>query len=296
MRSKIAVFACLFACCPALRASEPFAQESGILAVTREDQTNALKTRQLKKEVSLSEAIAVLTSFDKVTRDQYLTYAHQPTGARGTVTLKDGNTYTWEIEPGYAATVTDAKGGTTYLLHPRLTAKPAEAANGKGAELRAEHRYHAYWLVSEKSGDNEYRLLLLTRLPVAELAQWMKLMEGPAEQLRAKGTPPAPVLEPVALTIRTYKTDSIWNDDLKPLKPLGRFRDLDEKNRTVEADGARYRYEECSTADVVRLLKAPEGKEPLHRIYPPLSGMEQTARALRLLLEDQLKDDEPKKK
>ena len=42
--------------------------------------------------------------------------------------------------------------------------------------------------------------------------------------------------------------------------------------------------------DVVRLLRAPEGKERIHRLFPPLAGMEQTARALRLLLEEQMKD------
>jgi hypothetical protein len=47
---------------------------------------------------------------------------------------------------------------------------------------------------------------------------------------------------------------------------------------------------------VVRLLKAPEGTERISRLYPPLGGMEQTAHALRLLLEEQMKDDESKKK
>ena len=71
---------------------------------------------------------------------------------------------------------------------------------------------------------------------------------------------------------------------------------LDEKARTVEVSGVRHNYEECPLADVVRLLKAPEGTEPISRLHAPLGGMEQTARALRLLLEEQMRDDESKKK
>jgi hypothetical protein len=295
MRSKFAaiVFASSLAYCPALLAGEPFTQESAVLAVSREDQTNALKARLLKEEVPLSQALAVLTTFKKVTQEQYLIYDHQ-VGARGTVTLKDGKTYTWAIEPGYAATVTDAGGATTYLLPPRL-AGPADAARGKKAPSGQEYRYLAYWLVAEKRGERTFDLLLLTRLPLAELAKWIPA-ESPAEQPRPQGGPPAPLLERSALILRTANKDSIWNDDLQPLKPLDRFRDLNEKDRTVEVNAVRYHYEECPLAEVVRLLKAPEGKEPLHRIYPPLGGMEQTARALRLLLAEQLKDDESKEK
>jgi hypothetical protein len=294
MKAKLAavVVASWLACCPGLRAGEPFTQESAILALTREDQTKALKTRMLKKEVTVSEVIAVLTSFNKVTREQYLTCDHQASGVRGTVTLKDGKTYTWEIEPGYAATVTDRKGEKTYLLHPNLTVKPEEAGDGKQAKTGEEHRYTAYWLTAEKDSEKSYNVLLLTRLPLAELVQWVRLEEslGP---LRTKAPP---LLEHVALTMRTYGKDSIWNEDGQPIRPLTRFRDLNDKQRTVEVDGVRYRYEECPVPEVVRLLKFPLGKEPIHRIHAPLSGMEQTARALRLLLEEQLREDESKKK
>jgi hypothetical protein len=135
MRYEIAVIvcACCLACCPGSRAGEPFTQESAILAVSREDQANALKTRLLKKEVVLSEIIAVLTNFKVVTADQYLTYDHQISGVRGTVTLKGNKTYTFEIEPGYAAQVKDARGETTYLLAPNLKVEPAAAPGGKKA-------------------------------------------------------------------------------------------------------------------------------------------------------------------
>jgi hypothetical protein len=156
-----------------------------------------------------------------------------------------------------------------------------------------QDRYVAYWL-AKPGGKDEYRMLLITRTPLAELVKLMKL-HAELENLWEKGAPGPQLLERPALTITTYKKDSIWNDGV-PLKPLTRFKDLNEKDRTVEVNGVRHNYEECPLADVVRLLKAPEGTEGISRLHPPLGGMEQTARALRLLLEEQMKDDESKKK
>ena len=50
-------------------------------------------------------------------------YDHQ-IGVPGTVTLTDGKTYKWSIEPGYAATVKSADGKETFLLPPGARAKP----------------------------------------------------------------------------------------------------------------------------------------------------------------------------
>jgi hypothetical protein len=152
--------------------------------------------------------------------------------------------------------------------------------------------YTAYWL-TKADGKSEYRTLLITRVPLPELARQMKL-HAELENVR-KDTPAPQLLDQPALMIATYKKDSIWNDGV-PLKSLTRFQDLNEKARTVEVNGVRHNYEECPLADVVRLLKAPEGTERISRLHPPLGGMEQTARALRLLLEEQMKDDESKKK
>jgi hypothetical protein len=115
-----------FAC----RAGEPFTDEASILAVSRDDQANDLKTRRLKKEFALPAAITVLTTYQKVSRDQYLTYAHR-SGATGKVTLKGGKEYSWDIEPGYAARVKGARGEIIYLLHPKLDAQPAPKGKTK---------------------------------------------------------------------------------------------------------------------------------------------------------------------
>jgi hypothetical protein len=160
---------------------------------------------------------------------------------------------------------------------------------GKAALPKAvtPDRYAAYWL-SRDGKKSEYRMLLVTRLPLSEVARWLEVWN-----LRAAGAPPpaVPILDGAALTISTYKTDSIWNVDLQPLKLVTRFTGLDEKERSVEFDGVRHHYETCALAEAVRLLNAPSGKIPIHRIHAPLAGMEQTARALKLLLEEQLRND-----
>jgi len=56
-----------------------------------------------------------------------------------------------------------------------------------------------------------------------------------------------------------------------------------------------YRYEECPVAEVLQLLERPEGTRPIHRLHAPLAGAEQTARALRLLLREQMLADAAKK-
>lgn len=100
-------------------AAEQFVDDASIVAISREDQTSALKARLLKKEFTLSEAISVLTTYKKVTRDQYIVYVHQP-GARGLVTIRDGTVFAWEIEPTYAATLKSPATGTIYLLRPDI--------------------------------------------------------------------------------------------------------------------------------------------------------------------------------
>lgn len=165
------------------------------------------------------------------------------------------------------------------------------ASQAAAAKPAPQERYAAYWL-TKPNGDTQYRMLLITRLPLAELSKVVELHASLKEVL--KDAPGTPLLDQMALTITTYKKDSIWNDGV-PLKPMARFKDLNEKEQMVEVNGVRQRYEECPLAEVIGLLKAPEGKERIHRLFPPLGGMEQTARALRLLLEEQMKEDQAKK-
>lgn len=161
---------------------------------------------------------------------------------------------------------------------------PAQPAETK--PHAQEPHYVVYWL-SKTEGKSEYRMLLLTRTPLAVLTT--ELMNG------FKGAAPPQLLEQPALTIATYKKDSIWNDGV-PLKAVTRFKDWIDKERTLEVNGVRNHYEEGTLADAVRLLKTPYGTEDISRLFSPLGGMEKTAHALRLLLEEQMKEGESKKK
>jgi hypothetical protein len=112
--------ACLLEAPPALGADEVFVQETAILAITMDDQTHALKTRAIEKEVTITEAVRVLTTYRVVTRDQYLNYDHTDRIASGAVNIKGRGTFLWAIEPGYAAVVTPPVGGKMYLMRPEL--------------------------------------------------------------------------------------------------------------------------------------------------------------------------------
>jgi hypothetical protein len=107
-----------------------FTTERQILAVAREDQTKALKRKVVKREVLISEVIAVITTYRKVKELQYMVYHHQ-IGVNGTVSLTDGKTYKWSIEPGYAATVTAPNGDKVYLLHPDAKTEPKVRGDAK---------------------------------------------------------------------------------------------------------------------------------------------------------------------
>lgn len=121
--------------CPvsACFAGELFTDEAAILAISREDQTNALKTGRLKRELTLSAAITVLTTYRSVTQERFLIFAHQP-GVSGKLILKNGKAYTWTIEPDYAATLKGPGGETIYLLHPKLDIKPAPMERGRSQQ------------------------------------------------------------------------------------------------------------------------------------------------------------------
>ena len=99
-------------------AEQTFAKPSDLSAITREDQTKALKIKAIRSEVTLADAIQVLTTYRRVSKKEYMKLAHQ-IPAKGTVTLTDGKQYKWEIEPDYAAKVINPDGAVTYLLRPQ---------------------------------------------------------------------------------------------------------------------------------------------------------------------------------
>jgi hypothetical protein len=139
---------------------------------------------------------------------------------------------------------------------------------------------------------SDYTQLLVARWSVEQIGTNGDLISDAYK--RPPGRRP-PLLDGAGILITTAGKDSIWNEDLIPLKPVWSAGGFRGKERAVTINGTAYRFEEARIEDVIRLLEHPTGKEPLHRIYPPLAGAEQTARALRLLLREQLLADAAKK-
>jgi hypothetical protein len=155
----------------------------------------------------------------------------------------------------------------------------------------AGEKYAAYWLTTSPVKDRgEYPVLLLARLPIEELAAHAA---GLNHLYGKKPEEQPPLLDAPALTITTYRKDSIWNADRAPLKAVRSVENFRPKSREVTVNGVAYTYEDCPLTDVVRLLERPEGTKSLHRLHAPLSGAKQTARALLLVLKDDLEGPKP---
>ena len=164
--------------------------------------------------------------------------------------------------------------------------KPAEPAKAKSPApgLAGDNPYRAYWLKYPPKEGNQtgYGLLLITRWPIEKLSGFKK---GPGFGDKGPGRP-GPVLDEMAFTFIHHAKDSLW---LEPFHLIKEFGKVDAKS--VTADGVTYEYEPCALADVVRLLDQPLGKGMLHRPHHPLDGAWQTAKAFRMLLLDQIKNE-----
>lgn len=150
--------------------------------------------------------------------------------------------------------------------------KPQEATKEPIEPVRRDAPFHAYWIAgTSKEREAGYERLLITHGPLESLAgheQWS----------------PFP-LDNMAMTFRTYRRDSFWDQPFRIVKKIGV---VDRVARTVMIDGEISNYDPCELEDVVGLLERPQGTKPLHRIVAPLQFAEQTARAFRLLLKEQL--------
>ena len=110
---------------------------------------------------------------------------------------------------------------------------------------------HAYYLFLEGGGtgcEECYVPLLITRSSLEQIAAGGKFEEG--------------------LSIITYERDSIWQGKGSvTLYP----RYLDSAARTILLTGKKYRYQEISTEEVLKLLEHPMGTIPISR--PQGTGM-----------------------
>lgn len=214
-----------------------------------------------------------------------------------------GNAFPYELGGHFALfKVGGPNGNSTKEYHAawkKVSAAFEEYANSSAAH--SAERYFAYWLTRHPPApkSHEYEpVLLIARLPIEKLGRLHEragdMGHSGALQEKIKSGKPnftPQLLDEFALTMETHHKDSIWNPDGRPIKRLQSIGKVDWKTREATVNGKKYLYEEAALADVVRLLERPEGKEPIHRLFGAVSGFEQTAKALRLLLQDQIAAD-----
>jgi hypothetical protein len=82
--------------------------------------------------------------------------------------------------------------------------------------------------------------------------------------------------------ITTYERDSIWhNEGLVSIAPT----DIEKSPRTLRLRGRRYRYQEISSAEALRLLQNPLGAIPISRPLLPPGSLGPSIEALTLELQ-----------
>jgi hypothetical protein len=147
----------------------------------------------------------------------------------------------------------------------------------------------AYWLsdLSPMTATMYDPLLVITCVPLEQFEATANMQD----LRRLVGESPTEfsyILDQPAIFLETNVRDSIWNQDRRPVKPFTGKLVKDKNSLTMNAYGRQYRITSAATADVIRLLRKPEGTKPLHRLHSPISGAERTVHAIALILEDQV--------
>lgn len=101
-------------------AADTFTDDDQIILLSRESQAVPMGAGTSEPSLSLAEVIEVLTTYRRVSEEQYSRYHHTGREVRGCVTLAGGRSYLWAIEPGYAAKVIGQADTVVYLLRPDL--------------------------------------------------------------------------------------------------------------------------------------------------------------------------------
>ena len=133
-----------------------------------------------------------------------------------------------------------------------LAASPG-LGGGLAAQAASRSTYrHAYYLFladRPKGCEDCYVPLLIT-----------------AESLEHAAKTKAPQ---AGVLIVTYERDSIWHDDGMVSVAPG---DIEAAPRIIRFRGRRYRYQELSSAEVLKLLEKPMGTIPISRPYVAASS------------------------
>jgi len=123
----------------------------------------------------------------------------------------------------------------------------------------APHAYYLFLAGAPQSCEDCYVPLLVTQRPLEDVSSPGR--DG-------------------AVLITTYERDSIWKVERGVSLAA---TDVSAAERVVRLRGRRYRYQEVTPAEVLRLLEKPEGTIPIHRTasIPDKRSLEDLAGAFR---------------
>jgi hypothetical protein len=135
------------------------------------------------------------------------------------------------------------------LCSALLIVAGASPSASAGQRPTYRHAYYLFFAESPKGCEDCYVPLLITA--------------DPLEQIGTAASRTDCVL------IITYERDSIWHDDgVVTVNPA----DIEAGTRTVHLRGRKYRYQEVSSAEVVKLLEHPMGTIPISRPMLPMTA------------------------
>ncbi len=149
------------------------------------------------------------------------------------------------------------------LLLPISGVGRAASSSAAGERLAYKHAYYLFLSGTSVGCEDCYLPLLITAESLEQIAQ---------DKTNA-----------ACALITTYERDSIWhNEGLVSLTPT----DIEKPPRVLHLRGRRYRYQEISSAEALRLLQNPLGTIPISRPVLPPGSPGPSVEALALALRD----------
>ena len=146
----------------------------------------------------------------------------------------------------------------SFLVFVIVALAPLHHAGIQAAQVTPVPYKHAYYLFldGDRTGCEAcYVPLLIT--------------QNTLEQIAGAGTFEESIL------IITYERDSIWQS--KGTEPL-HAQDIESGTRIVRLNSKRYRYQEISAKEVLKLLENPMGSIPISRPAAPGMSLEKSTR------------------
>ncbi len=137
-----------------------------------------------------------------------------------------------------------------FLFFSSIVDAAQSQASGESAHPIYRHAYYLFLAETPKGCEECYVPLLVTTGALEETAKGKQN-------------------EPCVL-ITTYERDSIWHNDGIVLVAPG---DIEAAPRIVQVRSRKYRYQEISSAEVLRLFEKPTGSIPISRPMLPRADL-----------------------